>query len=196
MKESRHNSGTSLFLMEMILALLFLSLSSAACIQIFAAARKNRLQAEQWNQIQALTTSVGEILEGTDGTDEQFPPLPPGGIKKNTNLIWYYDRNWQSCSSGEAACEMILETDISSSDTLEIEVNQGDYTVINEVLKILKIEKPVKITQDIHIIGKCIIRRLIDTSIQAQSIILSRHKSEIITSLQIIPILLYSSIIT
>ena len=62
MKESRHNSGTSLFLMEMILALLFLSLSSAACIQIFAAARKNRLQAEQWNQIQALTTSVGEIL--------------------------------------------------------------------------------------------------------------------------------------
>ena len=108
MKESRHNSGTSLFLMEMILALLFLSLSSAACIQIFAAARKN--------QIQALTTSVGEILEGTDGTDEQFLSLLPGGIKKNTNLIWYYDRNWQSCSSGEAACEMILETDISSSE--------------------------------------------------------------------------------
>ena len=102
MKESRHNSGTSLFLMEMILALLFLSLSSAACIQIFAAARKNRLQAEQWNQIQALTTSVGEILEGTDGTDEQFLSLLPGGIKKNT--------------SGEAACEMILETDISSSE--------------------------------------------------------------------------------
>ena len=102
MKESRHNSGTSLFLMEMILALLFLSLSSAACIQIFAAARKNRLQAEQWNQIQALTTSVGEILEGTDGTDEQFLSLLPGGIKKNTNLIWYYDRNWQSCSSGES----------------------------------------------------------------------------------------------
>lgn len=116
MKESRHNSGTSLFLMEMILALLFLSLSSAACIQIFAAARKNRLQAEQWNQIQALTTSVGEILEGTDGTDEQFLSLLPGGIKKNTNLIWYYNRNWQSCSSGEAACEMILETDISSSE--------------------------------------------------------------------------------
>ena len=78
MKESRHNSGTSLFLMEMILALLF--------------------------------------LEGTDGTDEQFLSLLPGGIKKNTNLIWYYDRNWQSCSSGEAACEMILETDISSSE--------------------------------------------------------------------------------
>lgn len=115
MKKSRHNSGTSLFLMEMILALLFLSLSSAACIQIFAAARKSRLQAEQWNQIQALTTSVGEVLEGTDGTDEQILSAS-GGIKKDTSLIWYYNRNWQSCSSGEAACEMILETDISSSE--------------------------------------------------------------------------------
>ena len=53
MKKTQHNSGTSLFLMEMILALLFLSLSSTACIQIFVAARKNRIQAEQWNQIQA-----------------------------------------------------------------------------------------------------------------------------------------------
>ena len=124
MKKSRHNSGTSLFLMEMILALLFLSLSSAACIQIFAVARKSRLQAEQWNQIQALTTSVGEVLEGTDGTDEQILSLLPGGIKKNTSLIWYYNRNWQSCSSGEAACEMILETDISSEKSGELSFQQ------------------------------------------------------------------------
>ena len=124
MKKSRHNSGTSLFLMEMILALLFLSLSSAACIQIFAAARKSRLQAEQWNQIQALTTSVGEILEGTDGTDEQILSLFPGGVKKGTSLIWYYNRNWQSCSSGEAACEMILETDISSEKSGELSFQQ------------------------------------------------------------------------
>lgn len=124
MKKSRHNSGTSLFLMEMILTLLFLSLSSAACIQIFAAARKSRLQAEQWNQIQALTTSVGEVLEGTDGTDEQILSLLPGGIKKDTSLIWYYNRNWQSCSSGEAACEMILETDISSEKSGELSFQQ------------------------------------------------------------------------
>ena len=124
MKKSRHNSGTSLFLMEMILALLFLSLSSAACIQIFAAARKSRLQPEQWNQIQALTTSVGEVLEGTDGTDEQILSLLPGGIKKDTSLIWYYNRNWQSCSSGEAACEMILETDISSEKSGELSFRQ------------------------------------------------------------------------
>ena len=77
MKKSQHNSSTSLFLMEMILELLFLSLCSAACIQIFAAARKNRIQAEQWNQIQALTTSVGEALEGSNGSPKQLLALLP-----------------------------------------------------------------------------------------------------------------------
>ena len=73
MKKLQHNSGNSLFLMEMILALLFLSLSCAACIQVFAAARSNRLRAQQLNQIQALTTSMGEALEGLIQTKKQWP---------------------------------------------------------------------------------------------------------------------------
>lgn len=90
MKKSQHNSSTSLFLMEMILALLFLSLCSAACIQIFAAARKNRIQAEQWNQIQALTTSVGEALEGSNGSPKQLLALLPDGTQTDNSLIWYF----------------------------------------------------------------------------------------------------------
>ena len=116
MKKVQHNSGTSLFLMEMILALLFLSLSSAACIQIFAAARKNRIQAEQWNQIQALTTSVGEALEGTDGSPDQLLNILPDGTQTSDSLIWYYDSSWQSCSAKEASYEMIFIPDASSSE--------------------------------------------------------------------------------
>lgn len=48
-----------------------------------------------------------------------------------------------SCGAGFLVNRGVL-TDISSSDTLEIEVNQGDYTVINEVLKILNIENRLK----------------------------------------------------
>lgn len=116
MKQSQHNSGTSLFLMEMILALLFLALSSAACVQIFAAARKNRIQAEQWNQIQALTTSVGEALEGTDGSPTELFNLLPGGTENGTDLIWYYDSTWQNCAKKNASYEMIFSPDTSSSE--------------------------------------------------------------------------------
>ena len=68
MKKISAHSKTSLFLMEMIFVLLFLALSSAACIRIFAAAKNNHIQAQEWRHIQTLTTSVGEILEDSDET--------------------------------------------------------------------------------------------------------------------------------
>ena len=44
-----------------------------------------------------------------------------------------------------------VKTIVSESDKLEIDVNQGDSTVINEVLSILDIETNFKITQDIQL---------------------------------------------
>lgn len=52
MKKISAHSKTSLFLMEMIFVLLFLALSSAACIRIFAAAKNNHIQAQEWRHIQ------------------------------------------------------------------------------------------------------------------------------------------------
>ena len=116
MKESRHNSGTSLF-SDGNDPCPFVSVTFLSCLHPdLRGSTEKPAPGRTVEPDPALTTSVGEILEGTDGTDEQFLSLLPGSIKKNTNLIWYYDRNWQSCSSGEAACEMILETDISSSE--------------------------------------------------------------------------------
>lgn len=116
MKKLQHNSGNSLFLMEMILALLFLSLSCAACIQVFAAARSNRLRAQQLNQIQALTTSMGEALEGTDGSNGQILSLLPNGSRKSADLVWYYDATWQNCEDSESAYEMVFTPATSSQE--------------------------------------------------------------------------------
>ena len=116
MKKLQHNSGNSLFLMEMILALLFLSLSCAACIQVFAAARSNRLRAQQPNQIQALTTSMGEALEGTDGSNGQILSLLPNGSRKSADLVWYYDATWQNCEDSESAYEMVFTPATSSQE--------------------------------------------------------------------------------
>lgn len=119
MKKSQHNSGNSLFLMEMILALLFLSLSCAACVQIFGSAHKDQVRTEQLEHIQALTTSVGEALEGTDGSFRELLSLLPDGINENTELIWYYDHSWQNCSKKEASYEMVFVPDGKSSKAAE-----------------------------------------------------------------------------
>ena len=57
MKQIHSHSKNSLFLMEMIFVLLFLSLSSAACIRIFAAAEENHVHTVENRQIQAHTVS-------------------------------------------------------------------------------------------------------------------------------------------
>ena len=92
MKKISAHSKTSLFLMEMIFVLLFLALSSAACIRIFAAAKNNHIQAQEWRHIQTLTTSVGEILEDSDGTAKSFVSLFPDGQIQDNLIEWYYHR--------------------------------------------------------------------------------------------------------
>ena len=108
MKKYTTHSKTGLFLMEMILVLLFLSLSCAACIRILAAARENRIRTEEWIHIQALTTSAGEIMEGTDGSDQSFLSAFPGGTSRDQVLTWYYDSGWEPCTEKEAARKMEL----------------------------------------------------------------------------------------
>ena len=121
MKKTASHSKTGLFLMEMIFALLFLALSSTACIRIFAAAKTNHIQAQEWRQIQMLTTSVGEILEGSDGTAESFVSLLPDGNVQDNVIKWYYDKSWKSCSESQASYEMefsLSETTLSRQGTL------------------------------------------------------------------------------
>ena len=55
-----------------------------------------------------------------------------------------------SCGAGFLLSRGVKST-ISPSDKLSIDVNQGDETVIEEVLKILEIDDTFKITQDIQL---------------------------------------------
>lgn len=55
-----------------------------------------------------------------------------------------------SCGAGFLLSEGVRTT-ISDADKLTVEVNQGDSTVIDEVLKILETDTDFKITQDIQL---------------------------------------------
>lgn len=72
MKNLQTHSRSSLFLMEIILAVLILTLTSTACVQIFAASRIQRQKARELNHIQELTPLSVKFWK--DGT-ESFLPL-------------------------------------------------------------------------------------------------------------------------
>lgn len=103
MRKLTTHSKSSLFLMEMLLSLLILSLSASACIRIFVSAWENRREAREWNHIQELTVSLGEITEGWDGKSDSFSLFFPKAVMTDGVLHCYYDDTWKSCSAKDAA---------------------------------------------------------------------------------------------
>ncbi len=129
MKKITTHSKSGLFLMEMILSLLILSLTAAACIQVFSAARICHREAREWNHIQELTTTAGEILEGSDGSQEAFLSLLPGGNVSGEKLLYTYDSKWRSCAPENAGyCFLITltVTERKKQASLEFENSLGD----------------------------------------------------------------------
>lgn len=126
MRKLSTHSSSSLFLMEMILSILILALTSTACVRIFAAAKMQRQEARELNHIQELTTSAGEALEGWDGQTASFTQIFGEPVSSEENLLKYcYGRDWNSCAENSA--EYILTIQLGTSQTAKTaEINFYD----------------------------------------------------------------------
>lgn len=119
MQKLQTHSKSSLFLMEMILAVLILVLAGTACVQVFAAARMQRQKARELNHIQELTTSIGEVLEGWDGNLSSFVKiLPPasGSSETSWKLEYFYDNNWNTCEKASCTYTMTVQLEVSDAE--------------------------------------------------------------------------------
>lgn len=130
MKNFTTHSKSGLFLMEMIFVLLFLGLTCGICVRLFAASYQCRQQAREYDHIQELTTSIGEVLEGSQGTSKAFNTLFPEGILSGNTISCYFDRNWGSVSREQAVYELTLTLSLTQSqkaaDLLFQKVSSGD----------------------------------------------------------------------
>ena len=73
MKYQRHNNTSSLFLLELILAVLFFSVASALCIQIFTKAHLMSQDARDLNFAVNEVSSMAEQM--SDGTLQDAPTM-------------------------------------------------------------------------------------------------------------------------
>ena len=86
MKYQRHNNTSSLFLLELILAVLFFSVASALCIQIFTKAHLMSQDARDLNFVVNEVSSMAEQM--SDGTLQ--------------DAAAYYDSGYASCEKADA----------------------------------------------------------------------------------------------
>ena len=100
MKYQRHNNTSSLFLLELILSVLFFSVASALCIQIFTKAHLMSQDARDLNFAVNEVSSMAEQM--SDGTLQ--------------DAAAYYNSSYASCEKADAV--YVLTVHYEPEDTL------------------------------------------------------------------------------
>ena len=85
MKYQRHNNTSSLFLLELILAVLFFSVASALCIQIFI---KAHLMSQDARDLNFAVNEVSSMAE----------QMPDDSLQ---DAAAYYDSSYASCEKAD-----------------------------------------------------------------------------------------------
>ena len=110
MKYQRHNNISSLFLLELILAVLFFSVASALCIQIFTKAHLMSQDARDLNfavndvssmseQISAGTLHSDTAASSDDTASDPSTQMSDGTLQ---DAAAYYDSSYASCEKADA----------------------------------------------------------------------------------------------
>ena len=110
MKYQRHNNISSLFLLELILAVLFFSVASALCIQIFTKAHLMSQDARDLNfAVNEISSMAEQISAGTlhsdtaassdDTASDPSTQMPDDSLQ---DAAAYYDSGYASCEKADA----------------------------------------------------------------------------------------------
>lgn len=108
--------SSSLFLMELILAILFFSIASAVCVQFFVKSHLMNHDSNALNHAVNECASAAEIIETADDiTDsmEMLRRLYPNGVYSDNRLIIYYSDTFTACSETDAVYLLTLQIEKS-----------------------------------------------------------------------------------
>lgn len=118
-RRSRAQSS-SLFLMELILAILFFSITSAVCVQFFVKSHLLSKESKALSQAVSECSNIAEITSISDSADtvislleEKYPDIDAGQPASSPAVI-YYDKAFSPCGKKDAV--YILETALSEED--------------------------------------------------------------------------------
>lgn len=109
MKSHNPAKRSSLFLMELMIAILFFSLASAVCVQLFVKAHLLSRETADLNQAVNQAQSTAEVLRATDCSSSSVTQYLPQAELDSQGFTLYYDSGWNSCKKETAQYELRTE---------------------------------------------------------------------------------------
>lgn len=106
-------SRASLFLIELILAILFFSLGSAICVRVFAQAALVSRSAADLSFASAQVSSAASVIRSFDDPAQCAESFFPGARTDKNAFSVFYDEDRTLCSEEDAAYTMNVTYNIS-----------------------------------------------------------------------------------
>ena len=111
MKTHNPAKRSSLFLMELMIAILFFSLASAVCVQLFVKSHLLTREAAELNQAVSQAQSAAEVIRTTDCSSSAVSEFLPDAVVDTHGFRLYYDSEWDFCKKKDA--KYLLRADLS-----------------------------------------------------------------------------------
>lgn len=105
------NTRSSLFLIELIIAILFFSLGSAVCVQAFVKAHTLTAQAQDLSFASSTVSSAASVVKYTDGDLEGIQTYFPEAFADGEDIAVCYDEAFAPCGADDAAYTLRIHTD-------------------------------------------------------------------------------------
>lgn len=136
MKQANRTKASALFLLELILAILFFSIASAVCVQIFVKAHLLSKDAQALQLAINECTGVAELINTSPDIDimnERFGLVYPNATVENSSVIYiYYDQTFAPCTESEGLYKLTVVpglTDNMLSANIRMTDLKNDKTV-------------------------------------------------------------------
>lgn len=138
-----YHSKTSLFLMEIIIAILFFSLASAVCLSLFAGAGRMSDRDDELNNAILWSQNLSESFYGCDGRLLMIKNLYPtaflssGEKETDGTIILFFNKDWelQDSSLSDASYEAILIIKKDSAASVYADVKDIPIALKGDAIK-------------------------------------------------------------
>lgn len=122
MRERNRSRSSSLFLLELTLAILLFSIASAVCVQLFVQSHLLSRHAQELNEAVNECTSAAELVRAADSLEEakllfqqQYPAGEAAGSTEEPVFNIYYDESFTLCHA-EDTPSYCLTAQLKESD--------------------------------------------------------------------------------
>ena len=134
-------SKSSLFLIELIIAVLFFALASTVCIQMFVRGHMINISNSEKEHAIMLTQSLAESYEATDGDVNAMAKLFDDAIIAGDSINFCYDSDWNAINEDEAVYKVSLTSAIdgnfSNASIVTVNLSSGEeiYTLDTKIYR-------------------------------------------------------------